>query len=199
MKMRFCLLSLLIAASSLGLKAQNPTVAAPNPYSDSMANISSELTRISKSVQTLNDRFKVFFDRFGAVGGTTISERQQRIVTGLQSLAIAEQCVANFQLLQIDLVNKQNDARAKLSQVEIDLRPRNIDRSVAFEGTTETEELRESKRQKLQAERVSLSQLLSQIQSTLADTSDRLREAQITANRLRQVYLPLIDRELSEQ
>lgn len=199
MKMRFCVLALLVAGPTFVLRAQNPNAAVPNPYSDSMANISAELTKISKSVQLLNDRFKVFFDKLGAGGTNTVNEKQQKIITGIQMLAAAEQRVASLQSSQIDLVEKFNETRSKLIQVESDLRPRNIDRSVALEGTTETEELRESRRLRLQGERTSLTQLASQLQNAMAENSDTLREAQSLANRMRRIYLPQIEREMSEQ
>jgi hypothetical protein len=69
MKMRLCLLAFLVAGPALGLQAQNPAPVA-NPYTDPMANISSELSRISKSVQMLNDKLKSIVDKFAAVGGS---------------------------------------------------------------------------------------------------------------------------------
>ncbi|MDQ3219737.1 MAG: hypothetical protein M3Q26_03175, partial [Acidobacteriota bacterium] len=94
---------------------------------------------------------------------------------------------------------KEGTTRARLAQVERDLKPQSIDRSVVFEGSTQTEEIRESKRQTLQAERVSLQALLQQIQSNLSDASSQVREAQSLAQRLRRTFLPQIERELGEQ
>ncbi|MBK6587217.1 MAG: hypothetical protein IPG22_02695 [Acidobacteria bacterium] len=72
-----------------------------------------------------------------------------------------------------------------MAQVDVDLRPRTIDRSVALVGTTETEELRDNRRQKLSAERQSLSQLMSQIQDGLTENNEsfeRLRFSRITSD-----------------
>ena len=101
--------------------------------------------------------------------------------------------------LQYDLAQKLNDTRAKLAQTEIDLRPRNIDRSVAFEGTTETEELRDSRRQRLQGDRLVLQQNLKQFQSDLATNTEQLQEAQQFAGKRRRIYLPQMEREMTEQ
>lgn len=196
MKLGIPVLFVIFVFGALGTIAQNPIY---TQSQDPMANISAELTNISRSVQTLNERLKAFVDKFEKVGGLTLTEKQQKLVLGLEVLVRAEQRVSTFQKFQIELVEKQNEARSKLAQVEVDLRPRSIDRSVAFEGTTETEELRDSKRQKLQAERSSLQQLLSQIQGNLSETNDNLREAQALANRLRRTFLPQIERELAEQ
>ncbi len=193
MKMRLCLLSLLVTVLPLGLRAQNNV--GPQ-LSDSLVPITVELSQISKSVQMLNDRFKTFFDK---LGGSTVNDRQQKVITGIQSLTAAEQRVTNFQNSQYDLTQKLNDTRSKLIQIESDLRPRNIDRSVAMVGTTETEELRESRRQRLQGEKLTLTQLAIQLQNDISENTNLLREAQTLAARLRKMYIPMIEREMYDQ
>ena len=198
MKMRFCVIALLVVVSTVELRAQSSGAAPQN--SEAIASISAGLGRIAKSVQTLNDRFKTFLDKFSTPGGSsTVNEKQQKIITGLQILASHEQRVANLQYSQIEFTKQLNDARNRYIQVESDLRPRNIDRSVALEGTTETEELRESRRQRLTAERTTLSQLILQLQSNLAETGETLRAAQQLANDMRQIYLPQIKAEMLSQ
>lgn len=186
-----CFAVLVLAANVL---SQGPAASYPPQEQSAVLN---ELTRISRSVQTLSERLKVFVDKLEDSRGTTLTDKQQKLLLGMNLLAAAEQRVAMFQKFQIELAEKLNESRGKLSQVEIDLRPRNIDRSVAFEGTTETEELRDNRRQKLGAERATLTQLIAQIQSNLAETTDNLREAQRVAFQLRRSYLPQIERELS--
>lgn len=118
---------------------------------------------------------------------------------GMELLTRTELRVANFQKAQIELTERLNASRNRLAQVEIDLRPRNLNNSTAFEGTTETDELRDNRKQKLQAERTSLIQLLTTIQANLTETVDNLREAQALADRLRRTFLPQVERELYEQ
>lgn len=192
----FFVLSMIFSVASAESYAQNPT---PVQYADPMANISSELTKISASVQTLNDRLKAFVDKFAAVGGLTLTEKQQRLVMGLEILVRAEQRVATLQKFHIELVEKEGTTRARLAQVERDLRPQSIDRSVAFEGSTQTVEIKESKRETLQAERTGLQSLLQQIQNNLSDANYQAREAQSLVQRLRRTFLPQIERELAEQ
>ena len=196
MKIRIIVLSMIVLSSAAVMHAQNP---APVQYADPMATISIDISRIAASVNSLNERMKAFVDKFADVGGFTLSEKQQRLIMGLEILVRAEQRVATLQKFQIELVEKEGQTRARLAQVERDLKPQSIDRSVAFEGTTQTEEIRESKRQTLQAERVSLQALLQQIQSNLSDASQQVREAQSLAQRLRRTFLPQIERELAEQ
>jgi hypothetical protein len=165
---------------------------------DPVANISAELTNISKSVQTMNDRLKAFLDKFSAVGGATYTEKQQRLLLGLEFLVRNEQRLATLQRFQIELVEKQVSVRTRLAQVEVDLKSQSIDRTVAFAGTTQTEELRDSRRQTLQAERTSLQTLLSQIQTSLNDTTAQLREVQMLVQRLRQQLLFQVEKEVSD-
>ncbi len=110
----------------------------------------------------------------------------------------AEERLATLQKAQIELVEKQGTTRSRLAQVERDVTPQGIDRSVTFEGTTRTEEIRESRRNTLQSERASLQSLLNQINSNLTDTNEAVRDAQILVQRLRRQYLPQIEREIFE-
>jgi hypothetical protein len=99
-----------------------------------------------------------------------------------------------------DRPNRQAErVRTRLTEIESELRPRNIENSVALAGTTEAEELRDTKRQKLMNERAALNTLLQQIQSNLAEANDNVREAQALAYRLRRTFLPQIEQEIYGQ
>ena len=180
------------------VNAQYPVGQPVNISPDSVAMIANELGNISRSVQTMNERLKAVLDK-GSPSTSVIAEPRQKIVVGIQALTAAELRVIQFQTAQYDLAQKLNDTRAKLAQTELDLRPRNIDRSVAFEGTTETEELRESRRQRLQGDRLVLQQNLKQFQGDLATNAEKLQEAQLFADKLRRIYLPQMEREMTEQ
>lgn len=119
-----CFAVLVLAANVL---SQGPAASYPPQEQSAVLN---ELTRISRSVQTLSERLKVFVDKLEDSRGTTLTDKQQKLLLGMNLLAAAEQRVAMFQKFQIELAEKLNESRGKLSQVEIDLRPRNIDRSV---------------------------------------------------------------------
>ena len=180
------------------VSAQYPSAQPVSVSQDSVAMIANELGNISRSVQTMNERLKAVLDK-GNSGSVVITDQRQKILLGIQALTAAELRVAQFQTIQYDLAQKLNDTRAKFAQTELDLRPRNIDRSVAFEGTTETEELRESRRQRLQGDRLVLQQNLKQFQSDLATNTEQLQDAQIFAGKLRRIYLPQMEREMTEQ
>lgn len=187
--------SLFLTVSTFSQAQSAPQVYAADP----MANISVEMTRVSRNVQELTDKLKDFVDKFEKVGGITFDQKQQRLVLGMEMLVRAEQRIAAWQKYQIELVEKQGEVRAKLAGIENELRPERIDRSLQYEGTTRTDELRESRRTTLQAERQSLTALMSQIQTSLNEANDALRESQALAYRLRRTFLPQIEQELYER
>lgn len=194
MKTLVCLAFLFF--SSVGVFAQNNRTENYTPSYNSIDNISSELTKISKSVQTLNERMKEFLDKFGKIGGVSLSEKQQKLLLGFEVLNRAETRLATLQKFQIELVEKQVTVRTRLIQIEQEIKPESIESSTAFIGSTKTVEVRENRRLTLEAEKSSLQGLLSQIQSNLSQTNDELREAQQLVSRLRRILLPQIEQEI---
>lgn len=165
---------------------------------DTVNNMSTDLSNISRSVQLLNANLKAIVDQLGKLGENPTSERAKKLLTGLDVLVRAEQRLATLQTFQIDLTERQGTNRTRLAQVERDLMPQQIDRSVQFEGTTRTDELRDNRRSALQAERTSLLTLLTQINQSLSETSDAVRDALGMVKNLRRLYLPQIEREMQE-
>ena len=174
----------------------SPGYAAQQPPLDPMANISMELSNISRSVQQLSERLKSFVDKFEKVGGLTLSEKQQRFIMGLELLVRSEQRVATLQKAHTDLIEKQIQVRSRLTQIELDLRPQSIERTTLLEGSTQTVEIRENRRDKLLAEQRSLTQLMQQIDRNVSEAESSLREAQSHVARLRRSLLPQIEKEI---
>jgi hypothetical protein len=197
MKILVLLACLSASATICGAQAQYP-VQSPQT-TDPLGSLSIDVGKISASVANLTRTFQAFVDKFEKVGGMSMTEKQQKLVLAMELLSRAEARVAVLQKSQADLTEKLNETRAKLEQNEIDSRPRNIDRSIAFEGTTETQELRENRAAKFMAERNTLTALAQQLESNLRDTAEGLRDAQTLVYRLRRQYLPQIEKELLEQ
>lgn len=157
-------------------------------------NISAELVKVSKSLQTFNKNFKAFLERLPQ--GIKFSDKQQNFLLAFEILNRAEERVGILQKFQIELTEKQANVRTRLAQVEQDLTPESIERIVVLLGTTRTEEQRESRRRTLEAERSSLRQLTSQINQNLADANNELRQASSFVRRLRDKILPQIEQEI---
>lgn len=168
------------------------------PNSNPIENISSEISKISKSVQTLNKRLKELFDQSAARSGSQYNEKQQKLLIAFEILNKAEQRLAVLQRFQIELAEKESSVRSRISQIEQESRPESIDRSVAFVGTTKTEEMRDNRRRTFEAERGNLTNLLSQIRGNLTQTSSELKQAEIFVINLRKKILPQIEQEISD-
>lgn len=163
---------------------------------DPMANISLELTNISRSVAQLSERLKLFVDKFEKVGGMTLSEKQQRFIMGLELLVRSEQRVATLQKTHTELIEKHIQVKSRLTQIDLELRPHSIERSTQLVGSVDTIERQENRRDKFVAEQRSLAQLTQQIERNIAEAESSLREAQAHVARLRRSLLPQIEREI---
>jgi hypothetical protein len=186
----FAFLALSVNALS---QSNNPAYQQQDP----ITNISVELSRISRSVQSLNERLQSFLNKFEAIGGVNYTEKQQKLLLRQEFLVRSEQRLATLQRFQIELTEKQASTRARLAEIEEDLRPEKIDRSVSFEGSTNVQELRDIRTRRLLAERASMQTLLSQISFTLSDTNQQLKETQELVQRLRKQVLFEVEKETS--
>ncbi len=194
MKKRLFFLLISISALSFNISAQ----AENHVQAIQVENISEKLTDISKSLNSLNERLAKFSETFSSNQGLKLSETQQTILAAFEYLNRAEQRLATLQKLKIELAEKQSSVRLQVSDIEEQLRPETIDRSVAFRGTTKTEELRESRRQALNKEKTELNALIFGIQNSLNETDNEIRETEQFLKRIRQRIFPAIEREISD-
>lgn len=191
-----CLMALFaLMLASVSVFAQSSTAAPP----EAGVNMAYDIARIAESVQSMTKTLRDFVDKFAKVEGLTLAEKQQKLIVGMELLIRAEQRVATLQKFQVELVEKDGQLRSRLAQVENDLNPQGLDRSVAFEGSTQTPEIKENRRRALAAERTSLQTLLQQMQSQLQTAGSDVRDAQYLVVRLRRTYLPQVERELADQ
>ena len=190
----------IIALSASATFAQNsPTDNRQNFSSPhSLQNISQEITKISKSVQTFNASVKDLMEKLLVGKGMQLSERQQKLLLGFEVLNRAEQRLEILQKFQIELTQKEGDVKTRLSQVEEDLIPGSIDRNIALIGSTNSNEMRENRRRTLDTERRNLQNLTAQISRNLQQTNDELRQAENFVQRLRRKILPQIEAEISD-
>lgn len=90
-----------------------------------------------------------------------------------QTTQSAAQTAENLRWQLRDLQTKEAELQSRLNQLDYDLKPENIERYFAGVGSTRPEELRESRRKQLQAEKNSV---VAQLQS-IADSKLRLEAA----------------------
>ena len=169
----------------------------PQTQSDPLQNISQEITKISKSVQVLNANIKDLLERTQVGKGLQLSEKQQKILLAFEVLNRAEQRLEILQKFQIELTQKDGEIKTRIAQVEEELFPGGIDRSVAMIGTTRGDEVRENRRRTLETERRSLQNLTAQINRNLQQTNEEMRQAENLVQTLRRKILPQIEGEIS--
>jgi len=163
-----------------------------------LLNVSQEITKISKSVQTFNTSIRELIEKFMVGKGMQLTERQQRLLLGFEVLNRAEQRLEILQKFQIELTQKEGEVKTRTAQVEEELIPSGIDRNVALIGSTNSNEMRENRRRTLETERRNLQNLSAQINRNLQQTNDELRQAENFVQRLRRKILPQIELEISD-
>ncbi|MDT5063626.1 MAG: hypothetical protein QOH63_4085 [Acidobacteriota bacterium] len=82
----------------------------------------------------------------------TQMEQQQRTLVDLERLSRAEQRAETLRAQQRDVQEKEGNLSARMEQLEFDLKPENIERSVATFGSTHPEDARDARRRALESE-----------------------------------------------
>lgn len=163
-----------------------------------LENIEKNLGEISKSVRQLTDILKNFSSTFSSNQGLRLSEKQQNILAAFEYLNRAEQRLATLQNFKIDLTKKQTEINLQLAQIEDDLRPESVDRSVALRGTTDAEGLREIRRQALNRAQRELRDLSRDISGDISEIDREIRETQLFLKRIRGRIFPEIEKEIAD-
>lgn len=108
----------------------------------------------------------------------TQMEQQQRTLVDLERLSRAEQRAEVMRTQMRDVQEKEANLTSRMEQIEFELRPENIDRSVATYGSTHPEEARDARRRALENEK---SRTRSQL-DLLATSRQRLDTAIVNAD-----------------
>ncbi len=191
-KLFFPLLSILFFSLDISAQTENQVQAIQ------VENISEKLTTISKSLNSLNEKLQKFSETFSSNQGLRLSDKQQTILVAFEFLNRAEQRLSTLQKLKIDLTEKQVSVRLKLADVEDELRPESVDRSITLRGTTNAEELRNIRRTALNKEKYELNSLVSEIQNSIRETDIEIRETESFLRRIRQRIFPAIEKEIND-
>jgi hypothetical protein len=97
-----------------------------------------------------------------------------------QSLTAVEK-LEKLRLELIDVQAQEERLRARLQQIEEDIKPENIARSLAGVGSTKPEELREFRRRQLENERTKISQQLESVVAKRARIEAEMRSLEVKA------------------
>lgn len=166
-----------------------------NP-SDALAN---ELSLLRKTLQSLNTRLRDLNPNSLVQNPKTetFEDPQKKILKSLELLNTSEQRAELLRKQLVESVEKENSIRARVIQLEEDMRPENVERNLsAVSLGTRAPEQREARRRSLENERDGLRNLLVQIQPSRVRLEDDVRQADQLVFKLRQRVLPLIEREV---
>jgi hypothetical protein len=112
-------------------------------------------------------------------------QKQKRLAMNLDILTKAEQRVESLRKQSFEMLDKENSLRTRLEQIDTDLRPESIERSIAFVGSLRPEELRATRKKNLEAERINVQSLLTEVQRTRSNLDLNVQKAELLVERLR--------------
>lgn len=175
-------------------QAQEQTASLP-PNASSMDVVANEIGLLRKSLQTLNARLREISEK---VLATNPNEKSNNIALSLDVLMRAEQRAEMLRKQLLELIEKETAFKSRLVQLEEEMRPESIERSMNLVGTTRTAELRDARRRVLENERKGFESLLYQTTQSRSRLEDDVRQADALVTKLRQRIIPVIEREIDK-
>ena len=170
------------------------------PNRNSLEAVVNEIDLLRKSLQTLNARLREISEKLPAVDAKPAgaTDKQNLIAPSLELLARAEERAGILRKQLIELIEKETSYKSRLAQMDEEVRPENVERTLSGVGTTRTAELRDVRRRSLEIEKRGLESLLSLSAEKRIRLEDDVRQADSMVSRIRQRLLPLIDREIEK-
>jgi len=163
--------------------------------------VAGEIALLRRSLQGLNTRLREISERLLAPGlqtGAGPNPIHGSISQNIELLSRTEQRAELLRRQLLDLIEKETSYRNRLAQLDEEMRPDSIDRSVALVGTTRAMDLRDTRRRILENERRGVENLLHQAAPSRARLEDDVRQADAMVLKLRQRLLPLIEKEIDK-
>jgi hypothetical protein len=169
-----------------------PSVASADP-------VASELSLLRKSLQTLNSRLQAISEELLAPDSKqSENEKVKEIATNLDLLTHTEERAEVLRKQLIELIEKETAYRTRMTQMDEDMRPENIERSMAGIGGTRTAEMRDTRRRSLDSERKGLESLLAITSQSRLRLEEDVRQADALVAKFRLRLFPLIDKQIEK-
>lgn len=132
-----------------------------------------------KTIRDLSSQVNQLTDKINSM------EQSQRTLVDLERLSRAEQRSADLWKQLREVETQQADLQARLEEVDYNLRPENIDRSVAGFGSMRPEELREQRRKSLENEKARVQKQLDQLAANHSRLETAIAGADADVERIR--------------
>ena len=171
----------------------------PQPSTDD--SLTGEVAGLRKSVQTLSSRLQALSDELFAPDKRKDDksvDSVRKVTTSLDLLTHAEERAEVLRKQLIELIEKETAYKTRMTQFDEDLRPENIERSMAGIGTTRTAEMRDTRRRALETEKKGVENLLNVTVQSRMRLEEDVRQADLLVSKLRQRLFPLIDKEIDK-
>ena len=106
-----------------------------------------------------------------------------------QDVSVAELRIEKLRAQLRELVEHEGQLQERASRLEEDLRPENVERSVATVGTTDAAALRDKRREQLEKEKAEVARQLSEVSARRAGLEAEIAAAEAEAVRLKAAAL----------
>jgi septal ring factor EnvC (AmiA/AmiB activator) len=132
-----------------------------------------------KTIRDLSSQVNQLTDKINSM------EQSQRTLVDLERLSRAEQRSADLWKQLREVEAQQADLQVRLEEIDYNLRPENIDRSVAGFGSMRPEELREQRRKSLENEKARVQKQLDQLAANHSRLETAIAGADADVERIR--------------
>lgn len=195
----FPLLCSLIVLGGTIAAAQTPgNATASDTSTDAVAK---QIGMLRQSVQSLDATLSDIADKFlplYAKAKDASAESASRISSNFTLLTQAEQRAEVLRRQLVEWTEKEMSYRTRLTQIDEDMRPENVERALSPYGTTRTAEARDTRRRVLESERRGVESLLLLTTQSRTRLEEEVRQADLLVQKLRQRLNPAIDKEIDK-
>src|SRR5262252_8573635 len=150
--------------------------------------LTGEVAALRQSLQTLNKRLQTISDELLAPdkkNDDKAADTVKKVITNLDLLTHAEERAEVLRKQLLELIEKETAYKSRMAQFDEDLRPENIERSMAA--------MRDTRRRVLENDRKGVENLLNITTQSRVRLEDDVRQADFLVSKLRQRLFPLID------
>ena len=180
-------------------RSPSQTVEQPASAIAATDSVAGELALLRQALQTLNTRLQAISQELLAPDSKQRDNQKLKdIATNFDLLTQTEQRAEVLRKQLIELIEKETAYRVRLTQMEEEMRPENIERSLSTYGTTRTAELRDTRRRSLETERKGVESLLNLTTHSRLRLEEDVRQADQVVSKLRQRLFPLIEKQIEK-
>ncbi|MCW5958605.1 MAG: hypothetical protein KIS76_00475 [Pyrinomonadaceae bacterium] len=143
---------------------------------------------LETKIDSLNARIKELGTRLNSLETTkdaAYDKKQRQLLLNLDILSRSEQRAEALRKQLFDMIERENQLNSRIGQIDVEMRPEFIDRSIALTGSLRPEDLRDIRRKSLAAEKSSLESLLVEVSNRKTNLQQSVNKADELVEKLR--------------